>query len=483
MANLLVDLPQDLLAVICSWLDFRDIRALCKTCKTLQSLSCDADGDFWEAIVRVRIARTKHRPPLHLSRCAHVELFDFAHAVWCVRYLPQKSLVPPCSAPPTVANGPNGRIAVAASGHLRMWRGGDWAGPFADTAYIASSCARCISSLAFDSNGGLIAAGSADKTIIVYNVHDDKLIPRRPLRGHSRPVSSLAFMRGAGEPRETTEKLLASGSEDTTIRLHDIESRRSLQVLRGHGGTVSWVESTKDGGNLLSCSYAEGRLKLWDVENAVCVTTLKIGDAIKDLAVDQMWGDTVYVACSSTVRVIDLRASASTAAILSMPRNWRNAGPLRTLTLRHDGLLAGGVGGGAVAVWDATGPWEARGLGWPGRGGHRESRAVKAVALSSRTAILGCADGRVSSLCLDDDISYDEIVAVASHSRVGVTAIATDSNRENILAIARSDGSLTSYDIFDDDVVIDWQKAETEYGDRWNDSRGLLRFQRPTAVS
>src|SRR5262249_24253193 len=48
-----------------------------------------------------------------------------------------------------------------------------------------------VTSLAFDPNGRFLASGSADATIILWDVPDFR--PRAVLRGHTRPIRALAF--------------------------------------------------------------------------------------------------------------------------------------------------------------------------------------------------------------------------------------------------------------------------------------------------
>lgn len=462
MVTCLITLPQEVITNICQWLDFADICSLCQTCSTLQEVWRDEDGVFWSALLKQRLERRRKKLSFHLTSCEHVQLVDFAAAVWCVSRVGQEWLSAPTSTHAVAAVGPKHGIAVATEGKLRVWSRQTWSGQRPEIADFTDSSVRRVSSLTFNATESRIAVGGADKAIVIYDIRGGQIAGRRLLRGHTAAVTCAAFLGDRNRERGQQDNILASGSDDTTIRLFNTGSRRTLGVLRGHGRSVSWLEGIDGGEKLVSSSFSDQRIKLWDIETCSCTANIRITSTIRAICVDHMWRNTVYVSSGNSVSVIDLRAGVSIAAILSMPVQWRNAGQIRTLTLREDGLLAAGIGAGAVAVWDATGPWEARGLGWPGRGGLRKSRAVSAVALTSRVAFAGCGDGRLSVLSLDNGVHYAEALPVSGRGSVAVTAIATDDVNGDSLAIASTDGSAFTLNMRHDDTVIDWEKAHSK---------------------
>jgi WD40 repeat protein len=76
----------------------------------------------------------------------------------------------------------------------------------------------------------IIASGSADKTIRLWNGYGGKLI--RTINGHSDAVLSVAI-----SPDSQT---IASGSADKTIRLWNLIGGQQHHILAGHSG---WVNS------------------------------------------------------------------------------------------------------------------------------------------------------------------------------------------------------------------------------------------------
>ena len=78
----------------------------------------------------------------------------------------------------------------------------------------AANALHWINTVAFSVDSNILASGSADKTIRLWNAATSE--QRAILTGHTAPVKSVAF-----SPDGVT---LASGSEDSTVRLWDLTS-------------------------------------------------------------------------------------------------------------------------------------------------------------------------------------------------------------------------------------------------------------------
>src|SRR5262249_25073912 len=106
--------------------------------------------------------------------------------------------------------------------------------------------------------GGKTEKGKAD--IAIWDAAKDRWLRR--LRGHEGPGLTLAF-----SPREP---ILASGSEDKTVRLWDVEKQQELHICKGHRMdgrshhyAVRAVAFSPDGRKLLSGSE-DHTAQLWD---------------------------------------------------------------------------------------------------------------------------------------------------------------------------------------------------------------------------
>ncbi len=117
-----------------------------------------------------------------------------------------------------------------------------------------------VSSVAISSDGHTMAAGSADKTVLLWNLTD----PTRPrpltaLKGHTERVWGVAF--------SPDGRTLASSSGDHTVRLWnlaDLAHPQPLSQLTGHNDTVWSVAFSPDGRTLASGS-ADHTVRLWNL--------------------------------------------------------------------------------------------------------------------------------------------------------------------------------------------------------------------------
>jgi WD40 repeat protein len=100
-------------------------------------------------------------------------------------------------------------------------------------------------------------------------------------------VRSVAF--------SPTTPLLASGSDDYSIRVWDVNDGRCLKILPEHTHSVLSVAFTPRGDKLLSSS-GDQTLKLWDVSSGKCLRTFEgHADWVRGVAVHQEISSPVVV--------------------------------------------------------------------------------------------------------------------------------------------------------------------------------------------
>ncbi|EEA19496.1 hypothetical protein TMatcc_009633 [Talaromyces marneffei ATCC 18224] len=120
-----------------------------------------------------------------------------------------------------------------------------------------------IWSLRFSGDGREIVAGTANSSVIVYDIETQR--PILELEKHQDDVNAVCF----GD--SSSPHILYSGSDDTTIRVWD---RRSMNDSReagafvGHTEGLTYVDSKGDGRYVLS-NGKDQTMKLWDLRKMI----------------------------------------------------------------------------------------------------------------------------------------------------------------------------------------------------------------------
>ncbi|MCJ1257617.1 hypothetical protein MMC24_005443 [Lignoscripta atroalba] len=93
-----------------------------------------------------------------------------------------------------------------------------------------------IRSIAWNPTGHLIATGSADRTLRIWNPEKTQVKNSTELRGHTGGIERVAW-------NPVKEAELASVSSDGTCKFWDVRSKSCVETVQlgGEGLTISWA--------------------------------------------------------------------------------------------------------------------------------------------------------------------------------------------------------------------------------------------------
>lgn len=193
-----------------------------------------------------------------------------------------------------------------------------------------------VLSVAFSSDGRIIATGDTDCQIRFWSVATGKLLAT--CKGHTNWVRSIAF-----SPDGQT---LISGSGDRTVKFWQVKNATCVKTCRGHESEIFSVAYSPDGKTVASAS-GDNIIRIWDTAAAKCIGLYRgHTSAIRAVAFSP---DGQILASGSddcTIRIWVLK-SQNCRQILTEHQGW-----IRSLAFSSDGqTLASGSGDRTIKLW------------------------------------------------------------------------------------------------------------------------------------
>lgn len=150
-----------------------------------------------------------------------------------------------------------------------------------------------VNTIAFSPDGQQLASGSDDQTIKIWNLNQRQELST--LRGHTNWVYSVAI-----SPNSQT---LVSGSKDKTVKVWNLNTAQQPRTLIGHTSYVDAVAISPNGQKIASGSY-DKTIKIWNLKTGEELRTLK-GHLTEVLSV-AISPDSQTLASSSTDKTIKI---------------------------------------------------------------------------------------------------------------------------------------------------------------------------------
>ena len=184
-----------------------------------------------------------------------------------------------------------------------------------------------------------------DKNVFRKKQHFDFTpLPKSPsrqiLEGHKQSVLSISI-----HPKYT---ILASASEDSTIRIYDYETGEFERTLKGHTKAVNSVAFSPDG-SLLASASADTLIKFWDTSDEYqCIKTGYGHDHSVNMLCFHPNGKLLY-SCSRDLTIREWNTTTATCDNIFYGHNeW-----IRCLDIHEDGnLLASSGNDNAIFIWN-----------------------------------------------------------------------------------------------------------------------------------
>ena len=192
--------------------------------------------------------------------------------------------------------------------------------------------------LAFSPDGGLLAAGCANREIRLWDVNRQTEIG--VLRGHIDQIRDVTF--------SPDGRWLASAGDrdDRTVRIWDVERLTEVRKLVGHSDGV-YAVAFNPSGTLLASGAVDGDIRLWDTTTWEAVADLKLGSNVYGVAFTPDGTRVVGACADNVIRFWDTAMHQEVAELRG------HDAYVHSIAFSPDGTrLASASGDLTVRIWD-----------------------------------------------------------------------------------------------------------------------------------
>ncbi|KAF8704283.1 WD domain, G-beta repeat, partial [Rhizoctonia solani] len=186
-------------------------------------------------------------------------------------------------------------IASGSSGIVQLWN--SRTGQEIFDQHTRSS--NRVTALVFSPRDTHIAASSG-MIVTIWDIKDMKA-NQSVLKGHTQPTTSISF--------SPNNKLIASGSEDTTVRVWEFQTGKIVfSPLKGHKAAVTSLDFSPDGARIASASR-DMHICLWDLRSEALLFKILEGHtgAVLSIAFSHSGTHIVSGSSDTAIRIWDVR--------------------------------------------------------------------------------------------------------------------------------------------------------------------------------
>ncbi len=157
------------------------------------------------------------------------------------------------------------------SGFVRLFNANS---PFEERVAF-SGHSSSVSALRFDSGGFTLVSGAADGAGVLWDTIAERGLRR--LKGHKGRMTDALFVPSTSP---ASPKLLLTSSQDTFVKVWDVDAGHCLQTVVGHRSEVRSLDIDSEGSRVVTGS-SDGELRVWSVSTDV--TGNEGGEILKPL--------------------------------------------------------------------------------------------------------------------------------------------------------------------------------------------------------
>jgi COMPASS component SWD3 len=156
------------------------------------------------------------------------------------------------------------------------------------------------------------------------------------LSGHTEPIRELTI--------SPSGKILASGSDDQTIKLWNPTTGKLIQTLTGHRSTIRRIIITPDDQTVISSSF-DNTIKFWNIQTGKATQTITEKNGVNAILLTPDGKTLITGSRDKNIKFINLKTK-KIQKILKVEAS--------ALAMSADGktLFSGGESGGKIRVWN-----------------------------------------------------------------------------------------------------------------------------------